>query len=77
MAIAGLLVHTLQEKVEIVEQQIEKMDNMTSYGIHKDEFIVMVAEAHSQDMENEVEKINRIDGVLTIYTTYVTVEDEI
>ena len=76
MAIAGLLVHTLQGKAEMIEQQIKEMDNMTSYGIHKDEFIVLVAEIHSQDMENEVDKINRIDGVLTIYTTYVTLEDE-
>ncbi len=76
MAIAGLLVHTLQGKTEVTEQVIKKMDTMTSYGIHKDEFIVVVAEVHSKDIENEVKKIEEIDGVLTIYTTYVTLEDE-
>jgi nitrate reductase NapAB chaperone NapD len=76
MAIAGLLVHTLQGEAEVVEQKIKKMNTMTSYGIHKDEFIVLVAEVHSQKIETEVKKIEGIDGVLTIYTTYVTVEDE-
>ncbi len=76
MAIAGLLVHTLPKKIEVVEKKIMEMDAMTSYGIHNDEFIVVVAELHSNNMENEVGKINEIEGVLTIYTTYVTIEDE-
>jgi len=76
MAIAGLMVHTLQGAAEEVEQKIKKMDTMTSYGIHKDEFIVIVAEVHSKQITQEVKKIEEIDGVLTIYTTYVTVEDE-
>ena len=76
MAIAGLLVHTLLEKTIAVEEQINAMEHMTTYGIHKDEFIVVVAEVNSKKMENEVEKINDIDGVLTIYTTYITIEDE-
>lgn len=76
MAIAGLLVHTLQENIETAEQEIKKMNNMTSYGVHNGEFIVVVAEIHSTEMEDEVDKIKDIDGVLTIYTTYVTVEDE-
>ncbi len=76
MAIAGLLVHTLKDYIEAVEKTISHMEYMTSYGIHKDEFIVIVAEVNSGTMEKEVEKIEKIDGVLTIYTTYVTVEDE-
>lgn len=77
MAVAGLLIHTLKEKIQAVEQEIVKMDAMSSYGIHNDTFIVVVAEVHSKMMEQEVDKINAIDDVLTIYTTYVTVEDEV
>lgn len=77
MAIAGLLVHTLEEKTREVEQQIVKMETMSSYGIHNDTYIVVVAEIHSEKMEKEVDKIKDFEGVLTIYTTYVTVEDEI
>ena len=76
MAIAGLLVHTLKEEIQRVEEEINEMETMTSYGTHNDEFVVVVAEIHSDYMEKEVDKIKTIDGVLTIYTTYVTLEDE-
>ena len=76
MAIAGLLVHTLPQDAKKIESQILDIENMTTYGVHKNEFIVVVAEVPSDTMEREVDKIKAIDGVLTIYTTYVTLEDE-
>jgi nitrate reductase NapAB chaperone NapD len=76
MAIAGLLVHTLREETERIEEKINEMETMTSYGIHNNDFVVVVAEIHSGYMEKEVDKIKAIDGVLTIYTSYVTIEDE-
>lgn len=77
MAIAGLLVHTLEDHTQAIEQQINDMETMTSYGIHNAAYIVVVAEIHSDKMEQEVDKIKAFEGVLTIYTTYVTVEDEV
>ncbi len=77
MAIAGLLVHTLKENLEDIERQIISMPGMTTYGIHQDQYIVVVAEAPSDQMEKKVDRINDLEGVLTIYTTYVTVEDEL
>ncbi len=77
MAIAGLLVHTISEHIKTVEAQIKKMPEMTSHGIHQDQFVVAVAEAHSSQLEEKVERIKDIDGVLAIYTTYVTIEDEL
>ncbi len=77
MAIAGLLVHTLPDDIKDVEKAVGLMDNMTTYGIHEDQYVVVVAEVPSDKMENIVGEINGIDGVLTIYTTYLTVEDEI
>lgn len=76
MAIAGLLVHTLGEHLEGVEKQIKGMPEMTTYGIHQDQYVVVVAEAPSDQMEERVDVIKAIEGVLTIYTTYVTIEDE-
>lgn len=76
MAIAGLLVHTLAEDLTRIEGEIKVMPGMTTYGCHQDQYVVVVAEAPSNQMEAEVKKIEAIDGVLTIYTTYVTVEDE-
>ncbi len=76
MAIAGLLVHTITEDLARIEGEIQNMDNMTTYGCHQNEYVVVVAEAPANQLEAEVKKIEAIDGVLTIYTTYVTVEDE-
>ena len=77
MAIAGLLIHTLKENLEAVESQIDSMPEMTTYGIHQDQYIVVVAEVPSDQMGKKVDRIKEIDGVLTIYTTYVTIEDEL
>ncbi|MFH1954747.1 MAG: chaperone NapD [Pseudomonadota bacterium] len=77
MAIAGLLVHTLKEHLEDVENQIKDMPEMTTYGTHQDQYIVVVAEAPSGQMEKRVDRIKDLEGVLTIYTTYVTIEDEL
>lgn len=76
MAIAGLLVHTLKEDLARIEGRIKEMPQMTTYGCHQDQYIVVVAEAPADKLEKEVEQIEAIDGVLAIYTTYVTVEDE-
>jgi len=76
MAIAGLLVHTLKEDLKRIEAEIRNMSEMTTYGCHQDQFIVVVAEAPADRMEKTVDRISAIDGVLTVYTTYVTVEDE-
>ncbi len=76
MAIAGLLVHTLKEDLVRVEGLIEETPGMTTYGRHQDQYVVVVAEAPADEMETAVKPIEEIDGVLAIYTTYVTVEDE-
>jgi len=77
MAIAGLLVHTLRENLEDVEKGIKSMPEMTTYGTHQDQYIVVVAEMPSRQMEEKVDRIKDMAGVLSIYTTYVTFEDEL
>lgn len=77
MAIAGLLVHTLNKHLARVEEQIRDMPEMTTHGCHQDQYVAVVAEAPSDRLEKTVNRIGAIDGVLTVYTTYVTVEDEL
>jgi len=43
MAIMGFLVHVLKEDVERVEKQVAEMDGMTTYGIHENQYVVVVA----------------------------------
>ena len=76
MAIAGLLIHTSEKELETTEAQITTMDGMTTYGCHQNQYVVVVAEAPSSELEARVKKIENLPGVLTIYTTYVTLEDE-
>ncbi len=77
MAITGLLVHALKNDVEAVERAIVAMPGMTSYGIHQEQYVVVVVEAPSDRVEKVVEQLDTIEGVLAVYTTYLTVEDEI
>ncbi|RUA17569.1 MAG: hypothetical protein DSY83_03810 [Flavobacteriia bacterium] len=76
MAIMGFLVHALKDELKDIEQVVCRMNGMTTYGIHNDQYIVVVAEAPSDKIDDEVGKIKELDGVLTIYATYMTVEDE-
>ncbi len=77
MAITGLLVHSLMDDVKEVEKAITSLEGMTTYGIHQDQYVVVVAEAPSERIEAVVGQIDDIQGVLSVYTTYLTVEDEI
>ena len=77
MAITGLLVHALKKDVGNVEKAVSLIDEMTSYGIHQDQYVVVVVEASSDRLEKVVKQLDDIDGVLAVYTTYLTVEDEI
>ena len=76
MAIMGFLVHALQDDLERIEQVVSRMEGMTTYGIHNNQYIVVVAEAPSEKIDDEVGIIKELDGVLTLYATYMTVEDE-
>ncbi len=77
MAITGLLVHSVIADVEGVEKSIKRLEGMTTYGIHQDQYVVVVVEAPSDRIERVVGQIDNIEGVLSVYTTYLTIEDEI
>ncbi|RUM37301.1 MAG: hypothetical protein DSY50_00575 [Desulfobulbus sp.] len=76
MAIMGLLVHVLKEDVETVEEKVGQMEEMTTYGIHEDQYVVVVCETVSDQIEQVMDRVKQLNGVLTIYTTYLTIEDE-
>ncbi len=77
MAIAGLLVHTIKDALQSVAAQIQTMPEMSTFGTQQEEYVVVVAEAPARQLEKVVERLKEIEGVLTIYTTYVTIEDEL
>lgn len=77
MAISGILIHCLNDKLENVERQVSSMEELTTYGIHQEAYVVAVVESPSDRLEKVVKRIGELDGVLTVYTTYLTIEDEI
>ena len=77
MAISGILVHCLKDDLDVVEQQVSSMEELTTYGVHEDAYVVAVVESPSDTIERVVKRIGGLDGVLTVYTTYLTIEDEI
>ena len=77
MAISGILIHCLSDSLTSVESQVQTMEEITTYGVHDDAYVVAVVESPSDQIEKVVKGIERLDGVLTIYTTYLTIEDEI
>lgn len=76
MAIAGFLVQTLPEQTRSVEAALTKMPGVRSYGIHEGAYIVAVAESETARLEALVERMQELEGVLAVYLTSVTTEDE-
>jgi nitrate reductase NapAB chaperone NapD len=77
MAISGILIHCLTDDLTAVESEVRTMEEITTYGVHDDAYVVAVVESPSDRIERVTKKIEKIEGVLTIYTTYLTIEDEI
>ena len=76
MAILGFLAHTLDGYAKAVEKALDVMPELTTYGVHKDCYVVTVAEAAVERMEALVDQVKSLEGVLTVYVTSFTREDE-
>ncbi len=71
-------VHTEKEALQAVAAKIQAMPEIEPVpGTQQEEYVVVVAEAPAEQLEKVVGRLKKIEGVLTIYTTYVTVEDEL
>ncbi len=77
MAIAGLLVHCLKEELKEIESVIESMPGMTLFGAREEQYLVVVLETPAAEMKNRVDGLKNIEGILSVYTTYMSIEDEL
>jgi len=78
MPIAGVVIITDKQKTAHVLNKLNNIENVTTYGVHKDNNIVAVFEG---DTTSQLEKMNddiikRIDGIQGIFPAYVNFEDE-
>ena len=78
MPIAGVVVLTKAEEAMNVLEALKKFDNVTTYGVHKENNIIAVLEAEeTKSLEKISQKISsEISGILGIYPAYVNFEDE-
>ena len=76
MAILGFLTHTLPESAVAVEEELAGMPELSTYGVHKECYVVTVAAAPSVGMEALVNRVRAVEGVIAVYVTSFTTEDE-
>ena len=77
MPIAGVVILTREEMTSQVLNQLQNVENVTTYGVHKNNNIVAVFEGQTpKELERINEKlINEVPGILGIYPAYVNYED--
>ncbi|MBG0789008.1 MAG: chaperone NapD [Desulfovibrionaceae bacterium] len=76
MAITGIILHTLGEKTDAVRAMVEQSDDLQFYGLHEEKHLVIVGEMPSRELKRRLEGLEKTDGVLAVYTTFVNTEDE-
>ena len=73
MAIAGVVVLADNKVIDKVLLNLQQVDNVTTYGIHKSNYIVAVLESDTvENLEEMANHINeKIDGVIGVYPNYI------
>ena len=77
MAITGFLVHCEAGRSGRVERRLSEIREITSFGVHRECYVVAVAEAPGGEMEALLRRVRREEGVLALYVTSMTLEDEL
>ncbi|MDR3175927.1 MAG: chaperone NapD [Desulfovibrio sp.] len=77
MAIAGFLAHAESGQSERLEARLAGMPGISTFGVHRGCYIVAVAEAPGERMEDLLGQARSLDGMLALYVTSMTIEDEL
>lgn len=77
MLITSMIVRALPEKVHALSRLLDKIPNVSTHGVHKQEYIIVVAETRDvPQLENLISYIaNEFDDVLEVFTTYANWEE--
>lgn len=78
MLVASMIVKADPGRAEEVARQLGRMPNVTSYGVHKEENIVLVAEAHDEaQLENLARYIlDTFEDAWGVFPTFVGDDEE-
>lgn len=78
MAISGIIVKVQLDLLDEVKAVLDSMDNISVEAVSPNKEIVAVMESKSlDDMKNECFALEKISGVIGVYPSFVTTEDEI
>jgi len=77
MLISGVVILIDPQKSARIFDALKAMAGVTSYGLHKENYIIAVFEAEDEkEMKSMSEDIaRRIDGILGIYPTYMQFDE--
>lgn len=78
MIIASMIVKVVPEKAEDIAQQLRRIPNVTTYGVHKENNIIVVAEAHDEEQLQNLSKyiMEEFEDVWGVFPTYMTSDEE-
>jgi nitrate reductase NapAB chaperone NapD len=78
MPIAGVVIITDKKKTAHVLNKLNSIENITTYGVHKDNNIIAVFEGETPTQLEKLndEILNSVEGIYGIYPAYVNFEDE-
>lgn len=79
MPISGVVILIEPVNSQEIFNTLKKIDGVTTYGLHKERYIIAVFEAETtKELEAMSEQISKdIEGVIGVYPTYLHFEDEI
>ncbi|MBL1211819.1 MAG: hypothetical protein HND52_00560 [Ignavibacteriae bacterium] len=79
MIIASMIVKTETEKVNDIVLKLQKLPNVTTHGVHKENNIIVLVEAESDDKLKEIGRYisSEFEGVYGTYPTFVSGDEEI
>lgn len=76
MAITGIMLHVQRSELESVKALVAAEDDLTIYGDHDGQYLVVVGEIPSSRLKDRIKELESFPGALAAYTTFVNVEDE-
>ena len=79
MQISGVVILIDPEQSQAIFDELKKFEGVTTYGLHKERYIIAVFEAETpKELEKMSKRISgEVDGVLGVFPAYMNFEEEV
>jgi len=77
MIVASMIIKAFPENIDEVILKLNNIPNVTTYGVHKEENIIVLIEADSEDQLKDLARYinSEFDGILGTYPTFVSADE--